>query len=301
MRLGELARLLVREIAGDPESFPRFGDDTAAIMAWWKEARTRDEAAALQEGVFRRDRKKITGVNEAPVRIMAEKFPENLPALCEEFAKHAAFDAQPFALARAIAESKLPRERRVQILSKFAERGSLEHKRCVLQSLAKLDQQACSALLLPLLGRIPAEATGPYWTCPEARFTHVIVEIEDDKVWQAYLRAAKRSSIGLRMEMMNPLDYDYMGNKNLARRLAFLAAFLEDKVERKRSGEKGKFQGPCAGFTIPRLAVRDFAALKLASLLGMKEEPDEFWTEDQWSELRQNVAEHLKDRDLPRL
>lgn len=303
--VGELARQLVREIAGQPgpfpPSFPQRADDTAKILAWWKRAQTRDESAVLMEGAFRREGRKITGVNEGPVRILAEKFPEKLPVLCEEFTSHAAADAHPSALAKAIADSKLPQETRVQVLSNFAKRGSLEHKRCVLQNLAKLDQQACSALLLPLLGKLPKDATGPYWTCPEASFAHVIVQIEDDKVWRAYLGAAKRSRIGLRMELMNPMDYSYIGKKNLPRRLAFLAAFLDDKAVRKLSGEEGKFQGPCAGFTIPRLAVRDLAAMELASLLEMKESPDEFWTHDQWGELRRKVAEHLKDQKLPEL
>ena len=300
-RVGELARQIVRQIAGDQAAFPRYGDDTAAIVAWWEKARTRDEAAALLEGVFRRDGEKIIGVNEGPVRIVASKFAEKLPALCDEFAAHATPDAQPYALAEALAESNLPREGRVQQLSKFAERGSLEHKRCVLQNLAKLDQQACSALLLPILGQLPSDATGPYWTSPEPGFTHVVVQLEDDKVWRAYLGAAKRSSVGLRMEMINPMDYCYIGKKNLARRLAFLSAFLDDNAVREMSGEKGQFEGPCAGFTIPRLAVRDLAAMKLASLLGMKETPDEFWTNDQWADLRRKVKEQLKDQKLPEL
>lgn len=74
-----------------------------------------------------------------------------------------------------------------------------------------------------------------------------------------------------------------------------------DAALREMSGEKGPFQGPCAGFTIPRLAVRDLATMKLASLLGMKEAPDEFWTNDQWGALRQEVAKHLKDQKLPEL
>jgi hypothetical protein len=300
-RVGELARQLVRQIAGDQATFPRYGDDTEAILAWWEKARTQDESTALLAGVFNRKDEKITGVNEGPIRIVAKKFPDKLPGLCEEFTAHATPDAQPYGLAEALAESSLPKEVRVRELSKFAERGSLEHKRCVLQNLAKLDAKACAALLLPIFAELPKDATGPYWTCPEANFTHVVVQIEDDEVWRAYLQVAKRCSIGLRMEMMNPLNYCYIGTKNLARRLAFLSAFLDDSAVREMSGEKGQFEGPCAGFTIPRLAVRDLSAMKLAALLGMKEAPDEFWTNDEWAELRRKVKEHLKDQKLPEL
>lgn len=300
-RVGELARQLVRQIAGDQESFPRYGDDAEAIRAWWEKARTQNEATALLAGVFNRMDNKITGVNEGPIHIVAKKFPDELPGLCAEFAAHANPDAQPYDLAEALAESSLPKEVRVRELSKFAAHGSLEHKRCVLQNLAKLDEKVCSALLLPILAALPKDATGPYWTCPEAGFTHVVVEIEDIEVWRRYLQVAKRSSIGLRMEMMNPLNYSYIGKKNLNRRLAFLAAFLDDNGLRDMSGERGQFQGPCAGFTIPRLAVRDLAGMILASLLGMKETPDEFWTNAQWEELRHKVRARLKDEVLPEL
>ena len=292
-RVGELARDLVRQIAGDQPSFPKYGDDTDAIRVWWETARAQDESVSLLQSVFKRGGGKITGVNEGPARIMAKKFPEKLLDLCNEFARDATPEAQPSALAKAIAESDIPKERRVRALSAFAGHGSLEHKCCVLQNLAKLDDKACAVILLPILKQLPKDATGPYWTCPEARFTHVVVQLDDDEVWQTYLQSAKRSSVGLRMEMMNPMNYMYMGQRNLARRLAFLSAFLDDDAVRTMAGERGQFQGPCAGFTIPRLAVRDLAAMKLASLLAMKEAPDEFWTDAQWAELRRKVKERL--------
>ena len=300
-RVGELARQLVRQIAGDQAAFRKYGDDMAAIRAWWRKARGQDEAASLLQGVFTRKGNRIMGVNETPVRILAVKFPEKLPALCDEFSEHATPSAQPYALAEALAASSLPKETRVRVLSEFARRGSLEHKRCVLQNLAKLDAHACTGLLLPLLGTLPTDAGGPYWTCPEAHFTHVVMELENDKVWREYLRIARRSSVGLRMEMMNPLNYRYIGKRNRGRRLAFLAAFLDDHAVREMSGERGKFQGPCAGFSIPRLHVRDFAATGIAAILGMEESPDEFWTEAQWKSLRQKVRERLAQEKLPDL
>ena len=74
---------------------------------------------------------------------------------------------------------------------------------------------------------------------------------------------------------------------------------LDDDAVREMSHEREQFQGPCAGFKIPRLAVRDLAAMKLASLLDMKEAPDEFWTDAQWEELRRKVQERLPDHELP--
>ena len=110
-----------------------------------------------------------------------------------------------------------------------------------------------------------------------------------------------RSSVGLRMQMMNLLDRASIVEKNRDRQLAFAAAFLEDESVRVRSGEPGKFEGPCAAFTIPKLAVRDFAAMTIASIFRMAENPDEFWTPAQWSELRKKVRDKLAGEKLPNL
>ena len=304
-RLGELACELVREIAGTPASFPLNGEDKPAdIRAWWDKAAKLDEVDLLTKGVFRKEKGKIVWVNKGPVRILALKYPEKLVGLCEEFTKHAAADAQPFALAEALAGSSLPRETRVRVLAAFAQRGSPEDRRCVLQVLAKLDQQTCADILLPVLKSSPKDVKGPYWTCPQASMTHVVMEIENDDVWHEYLRAAKRSSVGLRMEMMNAMNYSYIGQKNRGRRLAFLAAFLDDDAVRELPADpwkQGRFDGPCAAFTFPRIRGGDFAAMQIASILGLKESPDEVWTNARWEHLRSNVRAELAKHDLPKL
>ena len=128
------------------------------------------------------------------------------------------------------------------------------------------------------------------------------MQVETDDIWREYLRAAKRSSVGLRMEMMEPMDYTCcIGGKNRERRLAFLAAFLSDKAVRKIPNNEAKFDGPCAAFTIPKISVRNFAAQKIASIMGLAESPDEFWTRGQWDGLRKKVQERLSAEKLPNL
>lgn|GEM_PF-2537331 len=300
LRVGELAANLLQEIAGDVDLSQSDASEPAALRAWWEQAQVRNEADCLAEAVFRREGGRIVWVNDTPAHILATKYPEKLPALCGEFSEHATPDAQPFALAEAIVSSKLPKEVRVRVLSDFAQRGSLEHRRCVLQNLAKLDGQACSGILLPLLRSVPNDSHGPHWTSPEASLTHVVMELEDDAVWREYLRLAKRCSVGLRMEMMNSMDYSYIGEKNRGRRLAFLASFLDDDAVRKipRDNE-GQFEGPCAAFTIPRIRVRDFAAMQIASILDLDERPDEFWGRAHWQKLREKVRKKLAAEKLP--
>jgi len=105
------------------------------------------------------------------------------------------------------------------------------------------------------------------------------------------------------MEMMNPMDYDYIGQTNRSRRLAFLATFLGDLTLREipKDEEHSKFSGPCAVFTMRRIAVRDFVAQEIACILDLADHPDEFWTPAEWTSLREKVARRLTDEKLPRL
>jgi hypothetical protein len=299
--VGELAAHLLGLMAGMDSHSEQSPADAAAWRTWWETARKQGERKFFASAVFGRKEGQIIWVHAAPVQILAKKYPAELRSLCEEFSKQASPETQPFALAEAVAESSLDKEDRLKTLVAFAQRGSLEHQRCVLQNLAKLDGARCAQLLKPILEKLPEDAKGSYWTCPEASFTHVVMQIEDDEIWRTYLRAAKRSSVGLRMEMMNPMNYAYIGAKNRERRLAFLAAFLEDEAVREMPKERGKFDGPCAGFTFPKIAVRDFAALQIATILRMAEFPDEFWSAAQWSKFREKVRTKLAGEKLPKL
>ncbi len=301
-RVGELARRLLQEATG---RYPAGPEDEKAgparWRAWWEGARAQGEESYLVGAVLQRDGARVTGVREGPARVLAHKFPARLPVLCEEFARAATPEAQPCYLVAALAAADLPKETRVRVLTEFARRGPLAHRRWYFQTLATLDGPACAAVVVPELERLPADAAGPYWTCPEAGFTHVVMQLEDAAAWRAYLRAARRGSVGLRMEMMGPMNYSYIGDKNLARRLAFLAAFLDDKEVRDMTSAPERFDGPCAGFTIPRIAVRDYVAMQAASVLGFDDTPDEFWEAGQWDRLREKVRRELAGRQLPKL
>ena len=144
-------------------------------------------------------------------------------------------------------------------------------------------------MLLPLLDSLPTDVDSRYWDSEEANFVHVVVQCSNDEVWNKYLVVVKRASVGLRIEMMNAMNYSYIGDKNRRRRINFLANFLGDSQVRVSSGG-GKFSGPCAAFTFPKIEVRNFVAMKIASLLPAKmQRPAKDWTDDQWQEFRSKV------------
>jgi hypothetical protein len=300
-RVGELANLLLQELAGWERPFWDGVQDVAKLRAWWAKNRGQSEQEFLVKVVFRRDGDKIASVSETPARTLALKYPETLSALCEEFLKHATAEAYPFELAEAVAGARLPKDVRVKVLSEFAQRGSLQQRRCVLQNLARIDGKKCAELLVPVLKRMATDVAGSYGNCPEAAMSHVVMEVDDDSTWRDYLRVVKRSSVGLRMEMMEPMSYGYISDKNRGRRLAFLAAFLDDGAVRDISAERGKFDGAFAAFTFRRIEVRDFAAMAIASILIMDDAPDEFWTPAEWTAFRERVRKKLSAEMLPNL
>jgi hypothetical protein len=80
------------------------------------------------------------------------------------------------------------------------------------------------------------------------------------------------------------------------RRLAFLSAFLDDETLRDDSRNAAKYEGPCAAFTFPKISVRDFAAMQIASILKIDplDPPDATWAKEQWAGLRLKVKGRLK-------
>ena len=80
-------------------------------------------------------------------------------------------------------------------------------------------------------------------------------------------KVAKRSDVGLRMELMKPMNYIYVGDRQRQERLDFLAGFLEDSEAPDYGANPKMFDGFHAGFTFKRLELRNLAAMKIASIL----------------------------------
>jgi hypothetical protein len=79
--------------------------------------------------------------------------------------------------------------------------------------------------------------------------------------------------------------------------LRLLAGFLDDATVRD-VGTSKKFDGPSAGSEYRKLEVRDFVALKLASVLGVKVEENRERPPEEWAKVRSQVQEALKrERD----
>jgi len=296
-RLGELAETLLEELSGDRrDQFTNKAQPTQFWKDWWAKNGKQPEKETMLKKVFTYSGDKITRVNKLPAMILADRFPEELPSLAKKYLESARSSLQPSTLAEAIAGARLPKEERVKLLIEFLSKDSIEHNRCVLQVLAELDAKKCAELVGPIIDELPTRPSQALWICPEAHYTHVVMRLEDDAVWKKYLEHTRKCETALRMEIMNPFNYSYIKDKNRQRRLAFLAAFLDDDALRQTNQT-----GPYAAFKIPKMTVRDFVAMQVASILDLKDRPDEFWSAEQWTQLRETVKKALKSEKLPDL
>jgi hypothetical protein len=302
VRVWELADFLLREIAG--AGAPPSGDDgpdIAAWRAWWAAARRRPAREYFAAAVLGTADGRVTCVHESAARIVADRWPADLPGLCERYTAAADPGVPPFELAEAVAAARLPAADRVEALAVFASRGPLPHRRGVLGVLARLDRGRAAVILRPLLDRIPRDAAGQYWNCGEQSFAGVVAAVDDPGVWREYLWVVRGSSVGLRMQVLERLADRHLGGRARGARVAFLASFLADEAVRDRTANPRQFAGPFAAAVTPRIAVRDFAADCLAEVLGVDEVPDETWGAGRWAEFRAKVRGRVAAEKVPDL
>ena len=288
LRLGDLAKQLLTRMSGSytiEDTLKQLQDQSLSSDQFFRQA-----------AVTRRGDMKITKVHEVPLRILSRLHPEFLADIALEVVEKGSSDVHLFSVSETIVASAQSDENKSLLLCKmFDGLDGLKHKRTLLQNLAKVDEEACVKRLIPILEALPADVDEPYWTCDEANFTHVVMLCQADEVWDVFEKAVKRSAVGLRMEMMEPMNYSYVGKQQLKRRVKLLSQFLQDNELRDKQKTPQKYSGPCAAFTIPKIEVRNFVARKIDSLLSEQPaRPDEFWTEQQWATLREKVAMEIE-------
>src|SRR5262249_59382198 len=126
----------------------------------------------------------------------------------------------------------------------------------------------------------------------EAHIAKLAMESDDPRVWQMLEKVARRSVLGLRMELLNHFS-DPKDNRHRPERLRLLANFLDDSALRDVDSS-GKFDGPGAAFPYHKIEVRDFVALEIAYMLGIEIELNLERTPEEWAKIRSQVQEVLK-------
>lgn len=233
--------------------------------------------------------------NEVAFAVLAEKDPERLVRIQKQFMEKTFVSESASYLCQALVISKLPRETKLECITQLASKGGLARRISAIYVLARFDQDAAKAPARELMKLLPKDTKGAYWTSDEARASRIALTIDDDEVWRIFLEKTKNAEVGLRLEWMNPFAYSYVEDRLRKRRLGFLASFLNDKTLRDETVRAKMFDGPCAGFTFPKITVRNFAAMQIASILKIQplDPPDSTWDEDRWAKLRTEVSKQL--------
>jgi hypothetical protein len=286
----DLASDLLQELSGDELGKDwlrrQQGYEVARkdAQTWWDAARATGEEAYLVAHAIpaAADAK---WPNQRMLRLLSKRYPARLPDVYARILKHRP-ELVSDPATEAIAGSSLPDARKVALFAAAAADPWLDHRRAALRALLPLDAKKFSALLIKTLDGLPVTPKDAYWKCPEGSFANLAMETADPAVWRGLVRAAKRADVGLRMQLLNPMNYSYIGERQRAQRLQFLLQWLGDDTVREAKREDPQWQGPVAAFTIAKITVRDFAALQLASILGLPRHDATAWSAAQRAEVR---------------
>jgi hypothetical protein len=263
----------------------------AVARAWWAGASKMGEEAYLLANVLPRG-----GQNprEGLLAILLAKYPRHVPKLYRKVLDEHP-QMQSWDLARAVARGKLPGKEKVKLLGLGARSKNRTHRREALLHLKDLDKAQFGKIVLGALKDLPRDVEGPYWKCEEAFVAAFVPLTEDPRAWGLLEKVARRSSLGLRLELLNNVGRVTEPTPALrARLLALYASFLDDAAERDRKADPKRYDGPCAGFHYERLSVRDFAAMEMAWLLKIEVKLNPDRSAREWAALRAKVREAWK-------
>jgi hypothetical protein len=284
-------RSLLTALAGDGLKTDGYHIEKKDLLAWWADAREIGEEAyfvthILPVGNEHRE------PNATMLRIIAGKYPSHLPEIYRTI-----LEKRPHLLsvnvAKAVGKSPLPLETKCEFLLLGAKHSDLDHRRYALWVLKDVAPQQFLQILIATLESLPKTPAKPYWNCPEGAFSHLVTQTVERSAWSALERFAKRSDVGLRMEILYPMDFASIADRQRSQRLEFLSHFLDDDEVRDEKSNSLKYEGPFAASTISKIEVRNFAAWQIASILRMRVKPDADWSPVRWGELRARVRDAL--------
>ncbi len=251
LRVGDVVGDLLEGLAGEEvgRNWLRrqqgYRVEKAEVKKWWEKARKAGEEAYLLDHVLSgKDsafEEQAARVSPHVLAVIEAKHPRHVPALYRKV-----LDERPnlssWPLAEAVLRCKVPAKEKVDLLVHGASHQDCRHRLAALHALKELDRRQFSLHLLAALENCPKDVSGPYWTCPEGGLGALAMECDDPRVWQVLEKVARRSAVGLRMELLNHLD-DPQDHRHRAERLRLLSGFLEDATLRDEQSSS-KFEGP---------------------------------------------------------
>ena len=304
--VAEVVSALIEDIAG-AAAFPHgpYGqllarpEDREVVAHWWAEASAVGEEAYMVERVF--------PPGWVSLRLVAARYPHRLGDLYARSLREQPERSCDDILQMVLSWAELSPEETRRLLEIGIASPNLARSMEALGALTQRDPAAADAALVEKLDRWPSDFTGPYGaTHPESEVSHRVLCTESAAVWEAYERALRRASPGLRIEMLTRLtdDLGKLPSAIAARRLALLDRFLDDTAVRviRREDEAlgGRFEGYEATPAVRRLRVGNLVAWLVGEVLGVKslsgamQIHDEGWWAKRRAAARETIDRHAR-------
>lgn len=266
--------------------------DEAHVVDWWTGVGREQPLNYIREHAITIDSQGRLVVNSQMLRMLGERSPDDL---IKCFERHLVKVQDSYPLYDVLGDSKVPLEIQGRLFLAAAENSDPLKRIFAIRHLLQLQHPQAPALLVKELDGLPNSPKVAYWLTETGRIAALACLTNDEQVWTAMARNAKRVDLGQRLELMEGVGRSKKLNEQAIR---FFTLFLADTTVRERveALKESLFSGPCAGFMFQKLAVRDFAALKLALQLNLPDDSQPSWSEEQWSVFRAEVEQALAER-----
>jgi hypothetical protein len=267
-----------------------------AALAWWEKARVVGEEKHMLDHVLPvrpaqpkdDDRRNIS---DHLLKVILAKYPKHIPTLYRKVLEERP-ELYSDTLVEAVLECNLTAKEKLNLFLLAAQHKDYQHRLYAIRALKGLDQKQFDSIVLTTLEGLPKDVPGPYWMCSEAQFGQLVLKCDDPRVYQTLEKVAKRSALGLRMELLRFLN-DPNNSRHRRERLVLLATFLDD-TELRDVKANNQFDGPGAGFPYDKIEVRDFVACQMAGMLDIQVDDKRDRTPEEWANIRSQVRDALK-------
>lgn len=263
----------------------------AAATEWWNKAQLIGEEKYLLEHVLPDINKgRNAHISEHLVKLIELKYPHQLPSVYEKVLTERP-ELHSSMLAHALLQSKTDDRRKLSLFLRAAQHNDCRHRLPAFHALRDLDKKQFTSLIIDAIENLPVDVSGEYWYCPEAHIAKFAMDVDDPSVWKTLESVARRSVLGMRMEILHQFG-DPKDTRRRIERLRLLSSFMDD-AEMRDVDVNEKLGGPGAGFPYHKIEVRDFVSLEIARMIGIEIELKLDRTKEEWSDIRKRMREAL--------
>lgn len=297
VRVADVVAARLRQLVGPElryDSLKREGRgvlvDKRQVEAWAAGLKGINERQFLLDNsfAFRHHYDKEKTANAHMLQMLAARYPDDFVRLWHEHVGKR--DEPAYEFVPALDGSKLTKQVQEELLLSALKSQSPNWRYIAALQSTKLP--ALPGIVVAWLDAVPQSRDGENYYLSAGRLAEVATKMDNDFVWQALVKTAKRVDLYRRLEIIeNVTQEDHYPH----RQIDFCRQFLNDTSERIRN--ENSPDGGNAGFRYERLKVCDFAAEKLGQLLEVKTYPLPGWNADDWKAYQSKIADALKVYD----